>query len=128
MADSAMMSDAIPTLPRSGKVQVAGASKGGIEIVSTAAADPIPLSLLVTAIRVLGMLQIPQRTATGDCRNRSEVVCRRWRAHGPLERPGVPRVVAGPRAFPVGDDQVRHEDQQADGLDECTDRNDQVER
>ena len=51
---------------------------------------------LVAAVRIFRMLQIPQRPPARDHRNRREVVGRRRRARRPFERPGVPRIVAGP--------------------------------
>src|SRR3954471_299476 len=93
----------------------------------SAATALITRSSLVTAIGIFRMFQIPQRAPAGDARNGWEVVSRRWRTDGPFERPAVPWILAGPGALPVGDDQVCDEHQDADGLDERADRDDQVD-
>ena len=48
----------------------------------------------VLPVRIVGMLQIPQRPAAAHHRQRREVVGGRRRGRRPLERPGVPRIVA----------------------------------
>src|SRR5262249_32759830 len=48
--------------------------------------------------------------------------------NGPFERPGVPWIVAGFRALPVGNDQVVDKQQNRCRLNECSDGDDQVQR
>src|SRR5213593_686348 len=126
MADSAMMREAIPTFPRYGRRHASGVSRAGVVIAFVAL---IALSLsLVAAVRVFRMFQIPQRTAAGNCRNRSKVV-RRWRgAYGPFESPCIPGIIPCRVSLPIRNDEVRYKHQNGDALNECADRDDQVHR
>src|SRR6185295_20377272 len=104
-----MMNDTMPTTPRSGSVHTAGAAAARVGSMSVATATAlITRPSLVAAVGVFRMFQIPERTPARDRRDRREVVRRRRGAHGPFECPGVPRIVSGPFAFPIRDDQVRH--------------------
>ena len=49
----------------------------------------------VRPVGIVGVLQVPERAAARRHRDDLEVVGRGRRGRGPLERPGVPRVVAG---------------------------------
>src|SRR5580765_7436636 len=92
-----------------------------------AATALITPSSLVAAVGIFRMLQIPQRAPAGDARNGCEVVRRRWRTDGPFERPGIPRILSRVGALPVRQDQVCDEHEDADGLDECAEGDDQVD-
>src|SRR5262245_2916857 len=122
MADSAIMREAIPTVPRYGRLHPSGVSRAGVVIASVAL---IARSLsVVAAVRVFRMLQIPQRPAAGDCRDRSKVVCRRWGAYGPFESPCVPGIIPCKSSLPIRNDEVRYKHQDGDALNECADRDD----
>src|SRR5262245_65613362 len=108
MADSAMMRQAMPTLPREGRVH----ATSGRSVGSTIGAAKVlirSLRLLVAAIRIFRMLQIPQRPTTRDGWDFGKVVGRRRRTDRPFERPRVPGIVAGFLALPVRDDQIPDE-------------------
>src|SRR5258707_14691007 len=48
---------------------------------------------LVFPIRIFRMFQVPERAGAEHCGNGLEVVLRRRRRGGPLERPRIPRVI-----------------------------------
>src|SRR5208283_21835 len=70
----------------------------------------IALSSLVGSIGVVGVLLVPEWPPAPHDRQALEVVCRRGRSRGPLECPGVPRVIAGRGAATEGDDNVHDEE------------------
>src|SRR5262245_55893718 len=72
----------------------------------------------VLPIRVIRVLQVPERPAAADGRDRLEVVTRRRRRRGPLQRPGVPRVVARRSAVAQRGEHVVDENGEARHLDE----------
>ena len=76
------------------------------------------------------LLFVPQRTLAADPRQRREVVVRRRRGRGPLERPGVPGVVAGRLARRAGCCTMLTKSSMttAHADDVAADRRDQVER
>src|SRR5262245_38887463 len=123
MADSPMMRAAIPTVPRYGRLHPSGVSRAGVAIEFATL-----IASLVSAVRIFRMLQIPQRPAAGDCRDGRKVVCRRWRAYGPLESPCIPGVVPCKSPFPIRNNEVRHKHQYGDALNECADGDDQIQR
>src|SRR5262245_35018329 len=126
MDDSAMMRAAIPTVPRYGRLHPSGVSSAGVAIEFVAL---IARSLsLVAAVRVFRMLQIPHRPAAGDGRDGRKVVCRRWRAYGPFESPCVPGIIPCKSSLPIRNDEVRYKHQDGDALNECADRDGQVQR
>ena len=63
-------------------------------------------SSLVLPVRIVRMFEIPQRAPAAYDRIFSEVVRRRRRGRRPLERPRIPRVVAGHAAVQVRVDHV----------------------
>src|ERR1051326_2231813 len=72
------------------------------------------------------MLEIPQWAAASNFRNGDEVVLRRGRWRGPLEGPGVPRIVAG---FPAAAQRfinVPDENQYRGRLENHADRGDHI--
>src|SRR5262250_1165297 len=123
MADSAMMREVIPTVPRYGRRHPSGVSRAGVGIEVVAL-----IGSLVAAVRVFRMLQIPQRPAAGDCRDGRKVVCRRWGAYGPFESPCVPGIIPCNVSLPIRNDEVRYKHQDGDALNECADRDGQVQR
>src|SRR5262245_36124338 len=84
-------------------------------------------SFLVLPVGVVGMFQVPQRPSAVDGRRLIEVI--RWRRRGrhPLQRPGVPRIVAGRFAILVGPDDVDDKDGETRHLDERPERGQLVE-
>src|ERR1700727_2379157 len=121
IAASAAIRAYIPTLPRAGSFH---SSSGGGIVVDIAF---IPLApLLVLPIRIVGMLEIPERSPALHFWNRSEVVCRRRRIRGPFESPGIPRIVSGGLATVVGPDQVSQEDQDPGSLEENSNGYDEI--
>ena len=71
---------------------------------------------LVAAVGIFRMFQIPERTPARDHRNRREVVRRRWRARGPLERPGVPGIFPALSPFKYETTRFAHKHENRDGL------------
>src|SRR5215470_14400446 len=89
IADSAAISENIPTRPRDGRFQ------------STSAAGMLGANWLIGMIPsfvfpvgVVRMFQVPKRAAALYLRDGGEVVFRRRRRGGPLERPGIPRIAS----------------------------------
>src|SRR5215510_2863370 len=121
MADSAMMRAAIPTVPRYGRLYLSGVSRAGVAIEFAAL-----IASIVSAVRIFRMLQIPQRSAAGDCRDGRKVVCRRWGAYGPFESPSVPGIILCNVFLPIRNDEVCDKHENGDALNECADRYDQV--
>ena len=52
-------------------------------------------SSFVLPVRIVGMLEVPQRAAAAHHRIGREVIRRRRRGRGPLQRPRIPWIVAG---------------------------------
>src|ERR1039458_2271312 len=114
MADSAVMRQAMPTMPRDGSTQ------GSVVVCGMTAAvlKTVRLQLFVMAVGVEGMLQVPERATALDGWGCGEVVLRRRRGGGPLQRPRIPGIGAGDGAFEVGPDHVVDKQQRGDGLDD----------
>src|SRR4051794_9947729 len=72
------------------------------------------------------MLEVPQRPPAADAWDQGEVVFRRRRAGGPLERPRVPRIISGRLAAEVRPKQISGEHQHSRGLKDNTDRYEKV--
>src|SRR5262249_61955048 len=106
-----------------------GATGGGIidsSALPAAGLGGVPVSFtawpsLVLPVRVVGVLEVPQRPPAAHLRDLLEVVPRRRRRRHPLQRPGVPRVVAGPLAVPQRPEDVEDEQREARHLDEGPD-------
>src|SRR5262249_42460762 len=125
MADSAMMRAAIPTVPRYGRLHPSGVSRAGVVIAFVAL---IARSLLlVAAVRIFRMLQIPQRPSAGECRDVRKVVCGRWGAYAPFESPCIPGIIPCNVSLPIRNEEVRYKHQDRNALSECADRDDQVQ-
>src|SRR5215469_14882608 len=97
-ADSAAISENIPTRPRDGSFQaISGAGMlWAIWLIGTSPS-------LIFPVGVFWMFQVPKRTPALYLRNGREVVFRRRRRRGPLERPGIPWIASGvltPRVRP----------------------------
>src|SRR5215469_18813668 len=90
---SVMISAIIPARPRDG-ITHGSAMGGGAFIVWVIAPIFICSPLLILPIRVSGMLQIPEGTATMNRRYLREIVLGRRRRRGPFERPRIPRIFA----------------------------------
>src|SRR5262245_50639593 len=123
MADSAMMREAIPTVPRYGRLHPSGVSKAGVVIEFVAL-----IALLVAAVRIFRMLQIPQRPSAGHCRNGCKVVRGWWGAYRPLESPCVPGIIPRNISLPIRNDEVRYKHQNGNALNECADGYDEIQR
>src|SRR5262245_10949367 len=63
-------------------------------------ATSVSALVLILPVRVVGVLDVPQRSPASHHGDLLEVVRRRRRRRRPLQRPGVPRVVAGHLAVP----------------------------
>src|SRR5690242_17523927 len=83
-------------------------------------------SLLVLPVRIFRMFYVPQRPTAGDDRDCGEGVLARRRRRGPLQRPRVPWVVSGCRAFEVGPEKVRYPTRDSDDLEHHADGDDQI--
>src|SRR5262245_49106119 len=81
---------------------------------------------LMGTVRVVGVLEIPERPAAADDGYDFEVVGRRWRGRGPLERPGVPGVGAGERPRAQRPHDVHHEDDDPGDLQRYAEGRDEV--
>src|SRR5665213_3072710 len=120
IADSAMIRQAMPIVPRSGNTHGSSAASGVIGIVL------INNLSFVVPVRVFRMLDVPEWTAAMDDRCRSEVIGRRWRSGGPLQRPRIPGIIARHLSLVIGVDQVVDEDHGGDGLNDRPNTDDQV--
>src|ERR1700675_554230 len=74
------------------------------------------------------MLKVPERAAALNYRDRGEVVGRRRRIRGPLERPGIPRITSSGFAPEIGPEQVSQEDQNPGSLKENSNGHNEVPR
>src|SRR5882724_6078092 len=92
-ADSATISEYIPTFPREG-------SRQSIAACSLVALMRLPGSF-VEPVGIFRVLEVPQRPAALHNRNGEEVVLGGRRGRGPLERPCVPGVAARARTSEV---------------------------
>src|SRR5207245_9452079 len=103
-ADSAAISEYMPTFPREG-------SRQSIAACSLVAFIRLSGSFVVP-IGIFRMLEVPQRPAALHDRNGGEVVLGGRRGRGPLERPRVPGVAARARTPQVRPHEVdeEHED------------------
>src|SRR5262245_22297665 len=72
------------------------------------------------------MFQIPQRTAAPHLRQDLEVVFRRRRGRGPLERPCVPGIIASRLSMPQRPQEIDHQAANAGGLKESPNRRDHI--
>src|SRR6266576_5731473 len=72
--------------------------------------------LLVPPIGIFRMLEIPQGTAATYDRNHSVVVHRRRRTCGPLERPGVQRIIPGRLSSQIRPDQIARKEEDSGRL------------
>src|SRR5467141_3148438 len=92
-ADSAAISEYMPTFPREGSRQsIAACSLVAFMRLSGSFVEPVG---------IFRVLEIPQRPAALHDRNGGEVVLGGRRGRGPLERPRVPGVAARARASEV---------------------------
>src|SRR6185369_955866 len=65
--------------------------------------------------------------ATFDRWNFSEIELRRRRSCGPLEGPGIPRIVSGLRPFARGSEKVENEDEDPNCLEEDTESDHKIQ-
>src|SRR5260370_8019476 len=82
--------------------------------------------LLVSAVRIFRMLEIPQRPAACDSRNRSEVVSRGRRTYRPFESPCIPWIISDLSPPPVRNDKVADKQENRYSLNKRSDCDDQV--
>src|SRR5438128_322546 len=73
---------------------------------------------LILPVRVVGVFEVPERPPAAHGGNGLKIVRRRRRRGRPLQRPGVPRVVARPPAPPQREQHVREEEYKGDRLDQ----------
>src|SRR5712671_1101177 len=103
-ADSAAISEYIPTFPREGSRQpMAACSLLAFMRLSGSFVEPVG---------IFRVLEVPQRPAALHGRNRGEVVLGGRRGRGPLQRPRVPGVAAraGPPEIRPREVDEEHED------------------
>src|ERR1700722_4521627 len=117
-AASAAIRQYIATGPRAGSFHCSSAS--GMVM------DGALMALLVLPVGIFGMLQVPQRAAAPDFRNRREIVGRRRGSSGPFERPRIPWIAAGDLAAEIRPKQVADEHQYTRGLKEHADGDDEI--
>ena len=72
------------------------------------------------------MLEVPKRTAAANDGNAREIVFGRWRGCGPLERPGIPGIIAGEFAFEHGVEEVANENENGHRLEEDANGDDEI--
>src|SRR5260370_39718309 len=87
IAASAAIKQNIPSRPRDGSFHVISAA-GRLATASLMRTTPS----FVFPVGVFRMFDVPKRAAALHDRDRFEVVFRRWRGRGPLERPCIPRI------------------------------------
>src|SRR6266446_137892 len=117
-ADSAAISEYMPTFPREGSRQsIAACSLVAFMRLSGSFVEPVG---------IFRMLEVPQRPAALHDRNGGEVVLGGRRGHGPLERPRVPGVTARARPPEIRPREVDEEHEDARGLEGDADGDDQV--
>src|SRR5262245_6069704 len=81
-----------------------------------------PLTSLVFPIRILRVLEVPQRSPTTHRGSLLEVVGRGRRSRGPFQGPGIPGIVAGRLAVSQRRKQVVNEDRITGDLDDRSER------
>src|SRR5271166_4956157 len=99
IADSAAIRQNMATGPRSGTVQVDSEA-----VIKRAL-------LFVLPIRIVRMLEVPQRATAVNGWDRREIVDRRRRTCGPFQSPRVPWIISRNLAPKVGPQQVVDEHQ-----------------
>src|ERR1700722_4366964 len=82
---------------------------------------------LIAAIRIFGMLQIPQGSAALDGRNGREVIRRGRGTDRPFQGPCVPWIIAGLFSLEIRNDEICNEHKNCDCLNERADRNDEIQ-
>src|SRR6516165_3960570 len=131
MAASPAIRQNIPTRPREGSTH--GRSATGI-----VAGSVLMLFLynskiatreasLVFPVRILRMLDVPQRPAAPHLRQNREVVVGWRRRSCPLERPRIPGIVARQAALKVRPHEITDETQNSGGLEERPNGDNQVQ-
>src|SRR6185369_15416277 len=91
--DSVTMRQSIPTLRFEGSFHsVAAGNVCAVAVVMS----------FVFPVRIVRMLQVPERTAASHHGKLFKVIAGRRRRGGPFQRPGVPRIVARLLSFPQG--------------------------
>src|SRR5882724_8205011 len=117
-ADSAAISEYIPTFPREGSRQpIAACSLVAFMKLSGSFVEPVG---------IFRVLEVPQRPAGLHHRNGGEVVLGGRRGRGPLERPRVPGVAARARTPQVRPHEVDEELEDARSLEGDADADDQI--
>src|SRR5487761_67998 len=120
IADSAMIRQVMPIVPRSGNTQGSSATSG---VIGTVLIDTLSF---VIPVGVFRMLDVPKRAAAMDDRSRGEVVDRRRRSSRPLQRPRIPGIVARHFAFVIGVDQVVDKDEDSDSLKDSSNADEKI--
>src|SRR6266404_5847029 len=122
MALSAMIRHVMPMTPLDGT----HLASDWREFVVVAAFMRCSFGSFVFPIGVGWVLDVPKRTATLDRGGFGEVVFRRWRTRGPLQGPGIPRIVPGQSPLAQRQEDVQYEDQCTDHLEHHADRANEI--
>src|SRR5690349_6773625 len=72
------------------------------------------------------MLEVPERAAAANLGNYRKVITWRRGRYGPLQGPGIPRIISRCRAANVRPNQIEEENQHSGGLEENPDGDDQI--
>src|SRR5262245_19202018 len=114
MALSAMMRQLMPTTPLEG-IHVDSGWKSAVAVAAFMACSCFSFEF---PIRISGVLDVPEGSATFDRWNFSEIELQRRRTCGPFQRPGIPGIVSGRPAFVRGAEKVEDEDEDSNCLEE----------
>src|SRR6202011_50687 len=82
--------------------------------------------LFVRPVRIVRVLQVPERAAALNYRDGGEIIGRRRRVRGPFERPRIPWITSSGFAPKIGPEQISQEDQNPGSLEEDSDGHDKV--
>src|SRR5258705_12525967 len=122
IADSAAIREYIAMGPRAGSFHSSSAG-GSVTVVVVITLVPYSYSatrtpLLVFPVRIVRVLEVPERAAALDAWNDGKVIFRRWRTCGPFESPGIPGIASSGFASIVGPQQVSQADQDSGCVEE----------
>src|SRR6266404_1212937 len=130
IADSAAMREYIATGPRAGSFHSSSAGGSVMDVVVITfvpcAYSATRTPLLVFPVRIVRVLEVPERTAALDRWDDGKVIFRRRRFSGPFESPGIPGIVSSGFATVVRPQQVSQEHQDSGCLEENADGHDEV--
>src|SRR6516164_10007944 len=130
MAASPAIRQNIPTRPRAGSVHglsATGMVAGSVLMLFLYHSKIAREASFVLPVRILRMLDVPQRPAAPYLRQNREVVVGGRRRSCPLERPRIPRVIARAAALKVRPHEITDETQYRGALEERPNGDNQVQ-